>query len=215
MEPTRVDVGDVYRWPHDDRPIRVLVSDGDVVMYDAWWPHLEAWGLANLQEIRRLRISYYVSTVSPLLEKATFLRAEPLTDDEIALHRPDLPFCLDAHANQNADVDVDATVAAAEIVLHPYGPRGGQKAGVRVKADDGIAFTAGELRRKAVAVQAASIGATSRSGVDEVAAIQRIGIYRSGLQRGVPSYYLWSGESRLHAQIATADRERATDGGAS
>ncbi|WP_034267184.1 hypothetical protein [Actinospica robiniae] len=216
MGVTRVSVGDVFRWPHDDRPIRVLVSDDGVFMYDAWWPHLDAWGLAGLQEVRRQRVGYYVSTVAALLEKATFLRSEPLTDAEVALHRPDLPFCpvrcaavdwpSSAPETQDqlfssleaagcADVDLAATVSVAKIVLLPFGPQGGRKAGVRVAADDGVAFSAGELLWKAAAVQASCLGSAMPT--------RGLGIYRSGLQRGVASYYLWGGESKLHAEIAS------------
>jgi hypothetical protein len=35
MGRSRIEVGGVFRWSHDDRPIRVLVHDGDAVMYDA------------------------------------------------------------------------------------------------------------------------------------------------------------------------------------
>jgi hypothetical protein len=186
-------------------------------MYDAWWPHLGAWGLAELQEVRRLRVSYYVSTVAALLEKATFLRTEPLTDAEIALHRPDLPLCLArcaavdwpsqapetparlaaflaaagrTDAGLDSGLDVGVTIDAAELVLLPFGPEGRSRAAVRVTAGDGIAFSAVELLWKAAAIQAPCLGS--------VMPTRGLGIYRSGLQRGVPSYYLWGGENRLH-----------------
>jgi hypothetical protein len=39
-------------------------------------------------------VSYYVTLTSTLLAKADFLRHEPLTADEVSLHRPDLPFAV-------------------------------------------------------------------------------------------------------------------------
>jgi hypothetical protein len=219
MEPARVEVGAVYRWSHDDRLVHVLAHDSGVVMYDAWWPDLETWGLAKLEEIKRQRISYYVTTVSALTEKATYLRTDPLTDHEVALHRPDLPLSVGqsevmqwpaevyetaAHlvarsrAPGSLEVGEDATFDATEVVLYPFGPNGGQRAGVRVKADNGIAFTAGEFLWKAAAVQAPYIG--------EVAPTRGVGIYRSGLHRGIPSYYLWGSESKLHTHIASVGR---------
>jgi hypothetical protein len=82
---------------------------------------------------------------------------------------------------------------ASEIYLYPFGPKGGHKAGVRVQADNGTAFTIEELIWKAAAVQAPWIG--------EVVPVQGVGIYRSGLQRGIPAYYLWGHESRLHSHL--------------
>ena len=94
MEPAWVQVGAVFRWSHDDRPMRVLVHDRDVVMYDAWWPHLAAWGPADVQHIRNERIGYYVALTATLAEHASSVRLDPLTDDEVAIHRPDLPFAI-------------------------------------------------------------------------------------------------------------------------
>ena len=51
MEPSQFDLGAVFRWAHDDRPMRILMHDDEVVMYDAWWPHLEAWGMTDLGDL--------------------------------------------------------------------------------------------------------------------------------------------------------------------
>jgi hypothetical protein len=55
---------------HDDRPGRILVHDGAIVMYDAWWPHLGAWRLADLDQARRGAVAYYVTLISALLTRA-------------------------------------------------------------------------------------------------------------------------------------------------
>jgi len=68
-----VEPGTVFRFPHDDRPNRVLLHHGDVVMYDGWWPHLDGWGLSNLEAIKRKRVSYYVTTLATVLLKAAHL----------------------------------------------------------------------------------------------------------------------------------------------
>jgi hypothetical protein len=200
----------VFRWSHDDRPMRVLLHDRDVVMYDAWWPHLGAWGLADLRRIRRRRIAYYVALTSTLAERASYVRLDPLTDEEVAIHRPDLPFAVgqcagiswpseiprtagelaeDWRAAGCADV---AVLRAPEVYLYPFGPDGGvwNVAGARVRAADGAAFTAEELLFEAATMQAPFI--------DDAAPIQGIGIYRDGLFRGIPSYYIGGSESRLH-----------------
>ncbi|HEY0227951.1 MAG TPA: hypothetical protein VGC05_16525 [Mycobacterium sp.] len=69
MESSEIRPGAVFRFAHDDRPQRVLLCGSDAVMYDAWWPHLDGWGLADLDAIKRKRIAYYVTTASTLAEK--------------------------------------------------------------------------------------------------------------------------------------------------
>jgi hypothetical protein len=197
MDASTIELGAVFRFPHDDRPNRVLLSDGDVVMYDVWWPHLDGWGLADLATVKRKRIAYYVTTVDTLVEKATRLRSDPLTDDERALHRPDLPFAAlqDAALTWSSDpAGSRSELSAPRVYLSPFGPGGGTKAGRRVDADNGSAFSAEELWHKAQAVQAPHLG-----GEPPVAGV---GIYRSGLQRGLPEFYLWGSVSRLHETIA-------------
>ena len=53
MGRTEVEVGDVFQWSHDSRPVRVLLYDAGIVMYDGWWPQLDDWGPADLQMVRR------------------------------------------------------------------------------------------------------------------------------------------------------------------
>jgi hypothetical protein len=85
----RVEPGAVFRWSHDDSLMRVLMCDDSVVMYDAWCPHLGNWGLADLRQARRKRVHYYVATLGTVLKKAAYVRMEPLSGDEVTMHRPD------------------------------------------------------------------------------------------------------------------------------
>jgi hypothetical protein len=190
--------------------MRVLLLDGGVVMYDTWWEHLGNWGLADLQQVKKNRIHYYVTTAGTVLAKAAYVRTEPLSGDEVTLHRPDLPFAFAQCAGVSwpaqlpgSPVQMAAqmraagcrdsldgmTLGAAEVYVFPFGPKGAQKACVRVQADNEAAFTAEELLWKAAAVQALHIG-------NEVS-VPGTGIYRLGLQRGLPSYYLWGNMSQL------------------
>lgn len=205
VEEADIEPGAVFRFRHDDRPNRVLLRDGDVVMYDGWRPGLEAWGLADLAAIKRRRISYYVTTVSTVIEKATPLRTAPLTANEAAVHRPDLPFAAvqDVAMTWSSDeagqfTDARADLDASRIYLVPFGLGGGTKAGVRVAADNGKAFTVGELFHKAQAVQSQHLG--------DVLPAPGVGIYRYGLQRGLPAYYLWGAVSQLHEHLAARRR---------
>ena len=199
MDASKIEPGAVFRFPHDDRPNRVLLYDSDVVMYDVWWPHLDSWGLADLAAIKRQRIAYYVTTASTVQEKATQLRSDPLSVDERAVHRPDLPFAAvrDATITWSSDhirlTGARSELDASPIYLMPFGPGGGTKAGVRVVADNSSSFSTEELLRKA---QAAQVGHLS-----DVIPVAGVGIYRSGLQRGLPAFYLWGSVSRLHEPL--------------
>ena len=203
-------VGAVFRWSHDDRPMRVLLHDRDVAMYDAWWPHLGAWGLADVRRIRRQRIAYYAALTSTLAERASYVRLDPLADEEVAIHRPDLPLAAGQCAAISWPSTAPGTAAefaedwraagcpdgamlrAPEVYLYPFGPDGEvwNAAGSRVRAANGGTFTAEELLFEAAAIQAPFISGT--------APIRGMGIYRHGLFRGIPSYYLGGSESRLH-----------------
>jgi hypothetical protein len=204
MDVSKIEPGAVFRFAHDDRPLRVLLHDSDVVMYDAWWPHLDGWGLADLEAIKRRRITYYVTTVPTVLEKARYLRGDPLSAGERALHRPDLPFTAvrDKAITWSSDntsglAGARSQLNASRIYLEPFGPGGGTRAGVLVVADNGSSFAAEELFRKAQIAQLRHLG--------NVMPVPGVGIYRSGLLRGVPAFYLWGSVSKLH-EHSTAHR---------
>ena len=112
-------------------------------MYDGWLPHRDGWGLADLEAIKRQRIVYYVTTVSTLQEKATSLRVDPLSVDERAVHRPDLPFAAvqDTAISWSSDHSGPLSGArsgldASPIYLLPFGAGGGTKTGLRIVADN-------------------------------------------------------------------------------
>ncbi|GAA0902082.1 hypothetical protein [Virgisporangium aurantiacum] len=139
--------------------------------------------------------------------------------DEEALHRPDLPFAaVQRHGpvwpSSEADLTTFAaefppdTVAldAAEIYLSPFGAKGGSQRHVQISADDKAGFTARELMRKAAELQAPHLGSQ--------AVVEGVGIYRSGLHRGRPSFYLWGAISRLETHLArsqTNDTDEADE----
>ena len=177
-----------------ERPSRAAVADHAR-------PRLDRWGLADLEAIKHQRINYYLTTVSTVLEKARHLRPGPLSADERAVHRPDLPFAAvqDTVISWSSDntgrlAETRSELNTSLIYLEPFGPRGGTRAGVRVVADNGSSFTAEELFRKAQAAQARHLR-------DEMP-VAGVGIYRSGLQRGLPAFYLWGSVSRLHEDLA-------------
>jgi len=80
-------VGSVFRPDWDSRLHRVLLMDHIEVLYDVCWPHTKEWGFSNPDGEGQ----YYRILTSVLQNRSTALRAEPLTDVELAMHRPDLP----------------------------------------------------------------------------------------------------------------------------
>jgi hypothetical protein len=205
MDASDLELGSVFRFPAPNatEPNRVLFVDDHVVMYDAWWPHLASWGMADLAYVRRGTWNYYATLVSTVLDKAVYVRKEPMSPTEVMLHRPDLPFAIGQNGAGSWSSDpttatpeapnghgTDVVIAVAQVYLTPFGPNGGTKSPVAVDADNGSAFTVDELMRKAAAIQTPHIkDERPTSGV---------GLYRAGLKRGIPSYYLWGAVSRLH-----------------
>ena len=195
MIASEITPGTVFQIAGDDSPMRVLLCDSKIVMYDAWWVHLDSWGLADLDASRHRSISYYLMPTSILLQKGTYLRSDPLSAEEQDLHRPDLPFsalrdkALTWSSADTSHISNAAPLDVSSIYLLPFGPSGGIKTGIRVEAENRISFSPHELFAKAQAIQAAQHG--------KVAPVAGVGIYRSGLQRGLPAFYLWGAVDRM------------------
>ncbi len=171
--------------------IRIVGSDEFEVFYDVWWEHSNSWSLAGYGRAIYLRFpkKYF-------LTETTFLRKEPLTEKETLKFRPDLPHRLGVSKNRcwstekfyrqrefELAVNLKASnsqVQAAKLVIVPKGPRGGLKPEVVVTADNGEFFHENELLWKAHNIQ-------SKYTTD---ATNGVGIYRCGISKGLPSYYL-------------------------
>ena len=202
MSPETLQIGAVLQPDWDERPFRVIAFDDRDVMYDCWWPHKAEWCFASLSGT----IAYYRVPCELMLERCAYLRTEPLTQIELDVHRPDLPLRiatsaqvewpdpsrLEAFRTTLPSLESRAPLPATKLYLCPFGPKGGVKAGVLVKPEDGHAFGVAELLSFAAAIQAPLLrGARLTRGV---------GLFRLGIQRRVPSYYLWGYQSRADAQ---------------
>ena len=193
--------GAVFQPDWDERPIRVLAFDGVEVLYDSWWPHKQSWGLATLTG----NATYYRLSTALLLSRARLLRSEPLTEAENQVHRPDLPLrvCRSGNLRWEPSVPEDLDIfeqevavkdpgfpreilALSSLILNPFGIKGGRKRGVLVKSADGIRFTSQELLWQASKIQAAM----------QASPLNGVGIYRSGFQNRIPSYYLWGSQDK-------------------
>lgn len=172
-------------------------------MYDCWWPHVPSWGIDSLNRT----VFYYRLPISMLLGKVRYLRTEEYSDAELAIHRPDLPFAFAKSASlewpmsrpsviddlpngliPSAGIDCrrPSTLDTPKIYLSPFGPKGSSKPGVLVEAENGKCFTVEEMFLRAAQLQSQYLRETKvTSGA---------GIYRLGIQRKLPSYYIWGGE---------------------
>ncbi len=191
-------LGAVLQINWDARPIRIIALDDVEVFYDCWWPHDNVWGFGTT----RGTCSYYRVPRKLLAERSKYVRTEIFTPSEESRHRPDLPLRL--AALRDVDWPVEQAIAkfseaisflganeplrASKLVLCPFGPKGGSKKGIVVIPADGEAFSVPELLILGARIQAPNLRNTlPTSG---------IGLYRLGLQNGVPSFYLWGHRSQ-------------------
>lgn len=194
------EIGSVIQCSRMDDPIRVLACDEVEVLYDAWWSHAEEWGFKSL----RRRATYYRKPTNTLLGDGEVLRVEPLSNEELAVHCPDLPLRLlrstEARWRNEDYSDADALVASLDklpsdlnlasddivldlpsVALHAFGPKLGAKKTVMIDARNGKGFTARELYWQANKLQAPFF-----TEVEE-----GIGLYRSGFFKKTPMFYTW------------------------
>ena len=206
MNASHISIGAVFDPDWSADPVRVVAFDSDVVMYDAWWPHKGAWAMAKLLGT----FSYYRLERDYFQAHSRYLRADPLTEQEVQVHRPDLPFSFGQHedlswyeqwnegaASQRASPsNIDGILNAPALYLAPFGPRDSSKPAVLVKAENGLFFTEKEVLLLAKTVQSQYLGHTRLT--------DGVGIYRSGIRKRFPSYYLWGAKSRLETGAKNA-----------
>lgn len=199
MKQPHIVLGGVYEIASYPEPVRVVAFDGHVVMYDVWWPHKAGWAMAKLLG----SFTYCRMTRAVFEARSVFLREDPLTAQELSVHRPDLPFAFARRAKlswyerwgevEAAPVSfstgVQPILDAPAIFLAPFGPRDSAKPPVLVHAANGHHFTEVEVLRLAKEVQEPFIG--------ELRLTDGVGLYRSGIKKRLPSYYLWGARSRL------------------
>lgn len=200
------ELGAVYRTEWSNDLIRVIAFDATVVFYDVWRSDIGDWELAA----RKGNISYYRIFAPFLFASAVYVRTDEYSDAELKRHRPDLPMSFavvrgvewtptpphaasDIEAMLRTSVDDSVSVHGVlhipAVYLEPFGPKGSSKPGTLITAQDGSAFTGGELLWRAWQLQAPHLRALGR--------VKGVGLHRSGTRRGIPSYYIWGSDSRL------------------
>lgn len=206
MPNDNLELGAVFQPDWHSTPLRVLAFDRQQVMYDVWSTDESRWGINSLNQ----RISYYRLPTSLLLDRSLYLRTDEYSELERAIHRPDLPFSFGANATldwpmicpgtvtdfpgrtKDASVHVESQsleLVAPQIYLSPFGPKGGSKPSALITAANGRCFMIDEILWRAARLQ------FSHLRDDKVT--QGVGIYRSGIQKTLPSFYIWGAKSRM------------------
>lgn len=197
METSLVVLGGVYELRDLADPVRVIAFDRHVVIYDTWCSHKNVWAMARLSG----RYSYYRLPTDYFERHSLYLRADELTQHESDVHRPDLPFAIAQHEDlswyeawgRDGSVaglaQIGPAIRTPAVYLAPFGAKDGQKPAVLVKAGNGSCFSETELLLYAYDIQRLHIGGERLT--------KGVGIYRSGIQGKLPSYYLWGSRSRL------------------
>ena len=184
--------GNLFQVTWDERPVRLLGADNIETFYDVFWPDF-GWGLTS-----RRTSTYYRMQTAHFRNTATSIGREPLTVAERAMHRPDLPMRL--FQNTSGDwlkplaewesIACDYEIEAPRLALIPFGPKGAPLRPVVVEAANGRSLAGMEILAGAHRAQSA-----------DCPDVEGVGLYRSGVSRGIPSYYLWGAIDRAgHAR---------------
>lgn len=163
-----------------------------MAQYDVWRSDENAWGLQDPKILKRKEVFYYTTTVASLEQNTTYVRRDPLNPEELAVHRPDLPFTAARNATQSwftvkpEQVEGPAELPIAELFLRPFTATGASGRMTRLQAENGISFTPAELVRRGQELLA-------DIPVDKLK-VDGVGIHRLGIRQGIPAYYLWGPE---------------------
>jgi hypothetical protein len=195
MAAFHIALGVVFEIDSSPYPMRVIAYDDAEVMYDVWWPHKNAWAMASLLG----NFTYYRLARDYVEANGRGIRIDPLSDKEQQIHRPDLPFAVAQRESiswydgpwAQAVISTRPVLAVNAIYLSPFGPRDSAKPPVLIQADNGEHFTELELLTKASELQHPLVG--------DVRLTEGVGIYRAGIKKRTPSYYIWGARSRADA----------------
>lgn len=159
--------------------------DEHQVFYDAFWPHNNSWTFAaNLEK----PCFFYTAKRSIFEQRSIFRQKLDLTETEMQYFRPGLPIRLCRYNNVSWESDEtpilkDGFVLQADkIYLRPFGKNGTFKKAFLIHAGNPQGFTERELISHAQQLQQQTGYAISKG----------MGIYRLGLEKGLPLYYIGS-----------------------
>ncbi len=177
-------LGEIYKASWDGSIMRVIGFDEFEVLYDGYWEHDKSWTFAsNLKQ----KCSFYRASRNVFSEKASLIDFKELTKEEHDIFRPDLTIrtCRIENASwSDSDFNLEESdmksIKSEKVWLYPIGPKGGLKKGELITAQNNKEFTVSELLESAKRIQN-SVNLNQTYG---------IGIYRMGIQKQLPSYYV-------------------------
>jgi hypothetical protein len=199
MEKADLVIGGIYNvlLPNLQR-VRIIGIGEHHVLYDPFLDHLGKWAIADFP---KRGAAYCRTYLGIFLRNAEFVGALPLTKEQHAFLRPDLPYnpiginSVDWSAILLKDsqelkaildeCDINPSsilITTKSLAIHPFGSKGritSDKPMIFETSDEG-GFSAIELLASMVTVQRHSYVSDIRKG---------IGLYRSGHYKGVPSYF--------------------------
>ena len=191
-------IGGIYKTNFNSDLRRVIAFDEFEVFYDAYWTTLDKW---TFSDSLNGKCFYYRTTPYHFLNSAELLKVQPLTEKEFSIFRPDLAFrpfrhkqiqwtteifdsmdlYLDKLSRSGFHISDEIALNIPEIILHPYGPKGGGAKAKKISATNGYSFTHNELLWNAHCIQAINLREDSKDGV---------GLFRLGHEKKSPSYYI-------------------------
>jgi hypothetical protein len=176
-------LGGLYLTKFDQRPFRVIGYDEYEVFYDCLWS-AGKWTFSGNFKSKTI---FYRMSSKLFNEKSELLEIKPLTDVETKYFRSDLPMRFgrtkdlnwgDPLPNwQQLAVNLkNIKLQTEQLVLVPYGLKGGYQKGVVIECKEGP--TELEIIKKAFPIQQTASNAKSNG----------IGFYRLGYEKGLPRY---------------------------
>lgn len=192
----KIKLGEIYRTNWDGTIARIIGFDDYEVFYDGYGGHDDSWTFAsNLKK----KGSFYRTAMDVFLDQSKRIDFKELTKTEFDIFRPDLTIrtCrikdlswadellaserkLAEYMSKNYSTHDFPIIQTEKIWLYPCGPKGGFKKGEIIKAKDNGGFSTIELLVNASRIQR-EVNNNQTNG---------IGIYRIGIQRQIPSYYI-------------------------
>ena len=186
--------GAVYRTAWDGQLIKIFGSE-DYQVFDTILDEGKGWRVECYPHPEKLRITFPRLPVWLLGEKAEFIREEDCNANWIKIARPDLPFNLLRSRSviwedliKNADEkflkshfkDLEFELNISRVVLLPLRKNGNYLKPVKVESKGG-----GNLRYKEIL-----LAAVEAQHEQSKAVYEGVGLHRSGLEKGIPSYYI-------------------------
>jgi hypothetical protein len=174
-------IGNIYKYPNDDRPNRIICFDNFEVFYDCYWDDDIKWIFADHT---KRKCYYYRTSAKTFKTKWKFIEERSLTIEEKKIYRPDLPMRFGRIPGINwSDFNIEMyngteEIYANKIILVPHGKKGGLRKGKILES------SSSKILIKDILFEAKVIQC------DEHPESDGIGLFRLGSEKMIPTYYI-------------------------